>query len=326
MQFTGFLATTIPVVVIGVITFFIIAIVQEGKGDQRGNAIRHAFLSIISLVMLSMVVVSAIYLGQLALKQWVFTNAPDYSSYSVSSPPAPEAYLVGVKSLAVPAGSTGFTCSDTCEFSDTDKTSIRQWLTDYDNWRKGDNTGISVARQRDAVTALSFLLIAAPLFFFFFRMLQQEAKKEREMGKHKPGALRSVYFYLIAFSGLVAAVISSALLVNLGLKTAFGLGGEQNQIPYPQPAVNSTYVTSIVNCAAACGFTVQEVQLAQDWQTDNQDIQKRYNQQGTSKAQGDLAGNIPIVLVTLPLFWYHFATIRRESQDVTPEPTKPTTV
>jgi len=324
MQLFGYMASTIPIVVIGVITFFIIAIVQEGKGEQRGNAIRHAFLSMISLVMLAITVVSTIFLGQLALKQWVFTNAPDTNAYMISSPPSPEGYLANGK--AVPVSSTELTCKDSCEFSDADKTSLRQWLTDYRQWKKDGVPTNADATKRDAVTALSFLIIAIPLFILFFRMLQHEARKEREHGKTKPGPLRSVYFYLIAFSGLVAAVISAALLVNLGLKSALGIKNEQTNVPSPSLTVSSPYVTSMINCAGACGFTTDEVALAKNWQDDNRTIQKGYNQQGTSKTQGDLATDIPILLVTLPLFWYHFASIRRESQDITPEPTKPTTV
>ena len=185
---------------------------------------------------------------------------------------------------------------------------------------------MSDALKRDAVTALSFFIIAAPLFVLFFRMLQREARKDRDQGKHKPGPLRSVYFYLIAFSGLVATVISAALLVNLGLKSALGLKNEQTATSTPSLVVASPYVTSIVNCTSACGFTPDEVQLAKNWQDDNRSIQKGYDQQGTSKTQGELATEIPMLLVTLPLFWYHFAVIRRETQDVAPELTKPTTV
>lgn len=325
MPFFGFLGVSIPLVVIGVITFFIIAIVQEGKGEHKG-AIKTAFFSMVSLVMLAIVVATTMFLGQMALKQWVFTNAPDPSRYSLTQPPMPEAYIAS-KSDGSP-NAINYTCKDGCQFSSAEKDGLRSWLSAYSSWRSSGANTLSAVRKREAINALSFLIVALPLYWFFFRTLQREAKRDREVGKNKPGPLRSVYFYLVAFAGLVVVVVSAALLVNLGLRTAFHLGGSTSStmmLGYPSP-VQSAYVDSIAACADTCGFSADEVQLARDWKNDSTSVQKLQQQEGASPAQSDLTTNIPLMLVGLPLFWFHFAAIRRETKDAKPEPTPTATV
>lgn len=322
MEFYGTLMIFIPVIAIGVIVFFVIALVQEGKAMGRGEAVKNAFLHIVSLVMLSFLVASAIYLLQLGLKSWVFTKAQDPFRATVSPPPT--LYLSSDKAVG---GPVLYGCDEKCEFSATDQEQLRTWKEQYTTWKnegKGAQSA-SLQKKRNVVNALSFLIVSLPLYWWFFiRMVQKEARKSREQGQ-KPGPLRSVYFYLVAFAGLIGTVVSAALLVNTALNVALKIDTDKSTASR-EPAAFSPIgvsgvstekygVKSVINCAEKCQFTDQDKQLAEEWLVDYDQWQKQnittYPPQ--SNTHSSLASNIPLVVVLLPLFLYHFLTIRRET-------------
>jgi len=95
--------------------------------------------------------------------------------------------------------------------------------------------------------------------------------------------------------------------------------------PAGVPTGETGAIDSIIACGSKCDISQADVQLAKDWKGDWQ----KYRDLQTSNAgsaQNDLANSIPLLLVGLPLFWYHFARIRREGHDDTPStlPTQPT--
>ncbi len=313
MEFFSFIGIASPVIIIGIIVFFVIALVQEGKTAGRGEAVKGAFLHAVSLVMLAFIVVSVIYLLQLGLRSWVFTKAQD--PYHYISPP-PTLYLSSDKATS---GPVLYGCSEKCEFSDVDKEQLKSWKESYQEWKKDQSgtSSVTLQRKRNLVNASSFLIVALPLYWwFFFVMLQKEAKKARDQGQ-KPGPLRSVYFYLVAFSGLIGVVVSAALLVNTGLNAALKIDEDKSQ-PRPEltvPQIDRNGVKSVINCAEKCSFTAEDKRLAEAWLADYDQWQK--NNVTTfpppSSSQTSLANNIPILVVTLPLFLLHFLIIRRES-------------
>ncbi|MBI4093127.1 MAG: hypothetical protein HY420_04355 [Candidatus Kerfeldbacteria bacterium] len=323
MEFFGFIGIASPVIIIGIIVFFVIALVQEGKTAGRGEAVKGAFLHAVSLVMLAFIVVAVIYLLQLGLRSWVFTKAQD--PYQFVSPP-PTLYLSSDKATT---GPVLYACTEKCEFSEVDKEQLKSWKESYLQWKKDQagTSSLTLSRKRNLVNALSFFIVALPLYWWFFLgMLQKEAKKAREQNQ-KPGPLRSVYFYLVAFSGLIGVVVSAALLVNTGLNAVLKIDTDKTvaiRQPAPfSPAGLSTEnygVKSVVKCADKCSFTTEDKQLAEAWLTDYEQWQKNNVSSfpPQSSSQTSLASNIPILIVTLPLFLLHFLRIRRESAGTAP--------
>lgn len=311
-----FLGVLSPIAVIGIVLFFIMAIVAEAKGAGKGGAVRSAFSYAVSLVMLLIIVATSAFLLQEGFRAWVFTKA---ESSAMSGVP-PVLSLTVEKTLEGPGAA--YACTDSCQFTAVDKDTLSAWKSDYASWRDNNTTtgAFTTYQKRTIVNAFSFLIVAVPLFWWFFiRMVQREHRKAHAEGMVKSGPLRSCYFYLVAFTGLVGVVVSGALLINLGLKNVMGL---QKTADTSSTALDFAYdqngVKSIINCADTCGFTAEDTSLAQRWLADYTTYRKT-DMGGGRTVQTDLALLIPIILVTAPLFLYHFITIRKETADETPK-------
>lgn len=328
MEFFGFLTFGLVIAGIGSLVVLVLSIIQEGKLGGKGLSVRHGFYAAVSLVLLTIAVASTIFVVNLALTSWVFTRAPYSRGYDIGTPPAPAVTAVwgqpdgAAKPVPAPDFSYNRQCTSGCDFTAEEIAAVRQWAPEYATWRlKFDpDSALSSARRRDLVNALSFLIVALPLFIIFFRLLRR-----RDPGE--PRVVRSVYFYYVAFTGLVLAVVSGALLVNVALKAATGVTDTPSSYPPTRLTIaqdpNVLLMKSIARCAATCGFTSQEVSLAGQWQRDYETVVQRQQGVGTSKTQGDLAINLPMLAVGLPLFLYHFAQARKDSAEGSEPPKRP---
>lgn len=318
-NFGMFLSVLIPIGVLGIVVFFIMAIVAEAKSAGRGNAVKSAFSYAVSLIMLFIITASAAFLLQMGLRGWVFTKAVS-STFGNGTPPP--LYLATEK--GIDGSNAAYACADSCQFTQTDRDNFTAWKQNYASWRENNKpvTGrFSTNDKRDVVNAVSFLIVAIPLYWWFFiRSVQRESRKLRSEGHGKPSPLRASYFYLVAFTGLIGLVVGGALLLNLGLKRATGLQTDSGAKSAPT-MIGAPYdqngVKSIVQCADKCGFTEDDKALATQWLSDYDAWQKSGANQypPVTNTQTDLANLIPVILVSLPLFWYHFAAVRREMSD-----------
>jgi hypothetical protein len=213
--------------------------------------------------------------------------------------------------------STLLTCANgDCQLTASDRTQITSWKAEYDQWQKNPS---SWNFRRDLIGPLSFLIVSLPLFIIFFILMERGARVERQKYT-KPTSIRSLYHYFISFSGLLMAVIGLGLIVNSGLQV--WLKSESSSTSQPVMVSDDTGVRSFLACNTACGYTDADATLANNWLSDYQAYQK-----GTTSTEGrfqnDLANSLPVILVGLPLFWYHFVKIRRESAEKN-QPTTPT--
>lgn len=329
------LSVIIPFIIVGglgALVLFIVAVVQESKSDRKGG-FRQAFYTVVSLVMLTITVGSSIALLNVGFRQFVFTSATTFQQ-RYSTPPA--LYLPSQGGTIIPVkgditGPTAVTtsptttspsvyqCTTDCQLTTDDKAAVEQWVTSYQDWQKQQSS--SLATRRSLANALGFLIVGLPLFIIFFRWVQRGHKQEQG---DKPSPLRSLYFYGVAFAGLVMAVVATGIVINDGLKVWLKTGSDTNVISQPVPALATDYgVKSLLACSTKCGFTSEQVSLANHWLTDN----TKYTElQRTNQGQysSDLAMAIPFVVVGLPLFLYHFTTIRKDSTE--PKPSTPAIV
>ncbi|MCI0479716.1 hypothetical protein L0Y59_04175 [Candidatus Uhrbacteria bacterium] len=121
---------------------------------------------------------------------------------------------------------------------------------------------------------------------------------------NRAALIKTIYFYLVALIGLMMVVFSTADLVNLGLKTWVFPKADQNEWKEPSCAV----------------MMVKEPALQE---TDEQ-FQQRLRQCEESRVNEDDARairnqksavrDISFIVVGLPLFLYHWMTIRRETK------------
>lgn len=318
--FSPFLFAGMPVVGIAVVVFFIIAIVQEGKRVQ--GAIRWAYFYAVSLIGLAIVVGSVTFLLNQLAAATIFPKADDFSFTRGVPPPlffeSATASGETAKPVAVEV-SQQLSCTGACTLTDAQRRSVDSWKASYQSWK--DQSPLA-RRGQNVVNALSFLLVAAPLYLLHFLWIQRKRRAEGQL----PTTLNATYLYTVSIVGLLIVVISGALLLNLGLKSAFLSDDAQKpQNRYPVMANDTAAIQSLIDCQGKCaGLTDEDVRLAAEWKGENDAFQTAQNDLG-SQRQRDLANNLPLLLVGIPLFWFHFAAARRDSgkQD---QPTTTTSV
>lgn len=314
MENLAFLGPLLFIAGAAVVILAIIAVVQDLR-QERKYGYRQAFYTIVTLVMLVMAVGSGISLMVIGLKQ-AFPSAKTFTQ-RMNTPPAP--YLMGAPEKGITV-TTPYNCTGDCQFTAIDKQNFSDWKTQYQSWK--DSSNVNAQLRRDLAGGLSLFLVSLPLYLLFLRWMNRGAKEE--LGQHqRPSPLRSVYFYGVAFGGLVMAVVGGAMLLNTVLKVALHTTST-NVVSMPT-TVSSTAVAadSVVACATKCGFSEADVALVNEWKTVNAAALEAQKKNAGATAN-DLANTIPYVVFGLPLFWYHFVRIRKETQSAAgPQNSKP---
>ncbi|MBI2984739.1 MAG: hypothetical protein HYY50_03895 [Candidatus Kerfeldbacteria bacterium] len=315
MESLAFLGILIPLVGIGVVVLFIVAVMQQSKMEHAGG-FKQAFFTVVSLVMLAITVGSLVAILSTTFRQTIFTQAR--SPYGRFGEPPPALYLPGAPMKEAQA--VAYTCKEKCQFTADDKAQFASWKDQYKQWR--DNRQQSNQQFRnDLVGPLSFLIVGLPLYLVFARLMERGGKRELDQLK-KPAPLRSLYYYFVAFSGLLMVVFAAGWIINTVLRVVLRAEDPYGGVTRPVASESDRGTESIVNCASKCGFSADEVRLVRQWQSDQKTFEERTNNK-TVQIHSDLSTQLPLLLVGLPLFWAHFARIRRESQESKP-PAAPT--
>jgi len=311
MDSLSFLGPLLGFAGLAVVVLAVVAIVQDIR-QERKYGYRQAFYTIVTLVMLVLAVGSIESLMVVGLKEAM----PGAKQYSQRYNQPPSLYISGLPASevkSVTGVSTAYTCEKDCQFTADDKLMMKDWKAGYLNWR--DTASLSLQTRRNISGGLSLLIISLPLLWFFMRWMNRGAKEEYDI-QHKPSPLRSIYFYGVSFAGLVTAVIAGAILLNTAIGSILKTNGTSvtKTVPMTDFSIETAAVTSIINCGYRCAFSQEDIQLAKDWQLDWQKHRDLQNA-NTGSVQNDLANTIPLILVGLPLFWYHFTRIRREGHE-----------
>lgn len=118
---------------------------------------------------------------------------------------------------------------------------------------------------------------------------------------HKPSLIKSIYFYTVSLIALMMISFSTADLVNLGLKTWVFTKADQADyylqpcaVPVPTPSPDFNRADYMKNC-----------------EDNNRQQKENYIVQKQRDAVRDLA----FLVVGIPLFAYHWKTIRKESRN-----------
>lgn len=307
---------------------FAIAAIMEGKNTmKRGSVIRSLYFYLASLITLAIVVGSVIFLMNLGLKVWVFTEANTNANY-YGPPPSLTIDTPAVSDTEKPVAITPTTlqCADSCILTETQKSNISSWKSSYTNWKEAAKNP-NGRNARDAVAALSFLIIAAPFFFIHYRIVQRDAKQVEDSDKL---VIRPVYFYFVSLGSLLMIVIAGGFLINLVLKTwVFPSAGQADQAAskvYSTPeaaGVEKSPVLSVADCGEKCGLDAETVTLAKEWSADY-DTWQSENGTTNTNTQRQAASAIPFVAVGIPLLWYHWTVVRKEAKEKKGTPMSPT--
>jgi hypothetical protein len=151
--------------------------------------------------------------------------------------------------------------------------------------------------------AVIFILL--PLSGFVWAAIQdwKVASLSMNPSHAKSSVIKTVYFYLVSIISLFMVVFATADLVNLGLKTWVFPKADLNEYVNPPCATQiyrgpemaeSEYSRQIKQC--------EESRVSED---EARDIRK----------QRDAVRDLAFLVVGIPLFAYHWSTIRRESRE-----------
>jgi len=140
----------------------------------------------------------------------------------------------------------------------------------------------------------------------------------------KDSFIRTIYLYLFALVGLIVLVIGVGQLIDLGLKVLVFKYADVNayNYEYGRP-VSLAYdqdlakIEDLSECGTSCDLSKSQLEAIDNWlvdykiwQTEQKDMPKIDYQRQSRERQASRA--ISLIIVGLPLYLYHWATIKRD--------------
>ncbi|OQB18731.1 MAG: hypothetical protein BWY14_00813 [Parcubacteria group bacterium ADurb.Bin192] len=153
---------------------------------------------------------------------------------------------------------------------------------------------------------LIFILFILSLILIGFVYLLRDNSDENPMLNNTPktALIKTVYFYTVSLIALMMIVFSTADLVNLGLKTWIFPKADLNEYKEPSCAVMIMKDPSLQETEEQYRNRIQQCEQGRMDENEARAIRK----------QRDAVRDISFLVVGIPLFLYHWATIRREQK------------
>jgi len=126
----------------------------------------------------------------------------------------------------------------------------------------------------------------------------------KSMEKGKFHLIKNIYLYLVSFVALMMAVTALYSLIDTGLRT--WVLTEANNNYYEKPRVERMIMDE----------EGERVQMTEEQiQVEDERLEKQREQNRVSDLQRDLARNISILVIALPLFAYHWSLVRKKERE-----------
>lgn len=123
------------------------------------------------------------------------------------------------------------------------------------------------------------------------------------MEQQRTGMLKKVYLYLVSLIALVMLIVACVSLINLGLRAWVFKQADNTTYNYSCPMVpatptNSANSTSDSSTNVGCDTATQQQQA---------------HAQLVSSRETESARDIALIIVGLPVFFYHWRLVRKET-------------
>jgi len=132
--------------------------------------------------------------------------------------------------------------------------------------------------------------------------------------KHYP-LIRTIYLYIFALLGLVLVIIGSVNFLNMGLKAFVFTKAEQSmEIDFERPMPAPLSADKMEELGKGSELSETELVLVQEW-LEEYKIWKTESDKVNyliSNRHRDASINLSLILVGIPLYLYHWFTIKRE--------------
>lgn len=124
--------------------------------------------------------------------------------------------------------------------------------------------------------------------------------------------IRIIYLYTFSAIGLVLMVISGVNFINTGLKAFVFKGAEQDQYLTQPPMLYS--LEKIQGLENSSELSEQEREMVKSWLVDYKNWQDNFSKIDylSAQRQRTISVNLAMLLIGLPLYLYHWFTIKRE--------------
>ena len=135
------------------------------------------------------------------------------------------------------------------------------------------------------------------------------------MGKHS--LIRTIYLYLFACLGLVLLTIGGVRFLDMGLKAFVFTKAEQEQRYDTKLPFLVCPVEKIEELQDKEGLTEEEKTAIQQWLVEYQNWQERGPEVSyvTARRHRDASLNLSLILIGLPLYFYHWRIIKKETKN-----------
>jgi len=135
------------------------------------------------------------------------------------------------------------------------------------------------------------------------------------MDKHS--LIRTIYLYAFALLGLIFLCISGIRFLDMGLKAfVFTQADEQMKVEYSRPVMPYSYEKIKGLEAGEVSLTDEEtaqirqiIQEYENWEERSGEVDPV-----TSNRHRDASSSLAMILVGLPLYFYHWSVIKRETK------------
>ncbi len=137
------------------------------------------------------------------------------------------------------------------------------------------------------------------------------------MGKHS--LIRTVYLYLFACLGLVLLTIGGVRFVDMGLKVfVFTKAEEQQRLYNIQPPSLVYPIKQMEEIQDKEELTEEEKAAIKQWLVEYKDWQEKASKLNyiTARRHEDASLNLALILIGLPLYLYHWGTIKKETKNM----------
>lgn len=303
-----FLPAIIGLSFVGLIVLAIAAIQDSRHGGRPNDILRRVYIYLVSFITLLMVSSAVTSLVDLGLRAGVFTKADPAPGAFTETPPMLFFNTRDVEGAAK-APVDVLDCTNGCTLTEENRSDIASWQSLADDWfaRLDANS----VRARALVTPLSFLIIAGLVLIFHWRLVRKDSKEN--VGENN--LTRSTYFTAMSFIWLVTLVVAGGMFLNTLLSSVIPGAGTSNSPRSVTDLSFRTPVERLIECASACNLDAETVATAERWiqeydawednTQENVDIRNRHNA---------LSLELSFLLVSIPLFLYHFKIAWREKK------------
>ena len=138
----------------------------------------------------------------------------------------------------------------------------------------------------------------------------------------KRSAIRLIYLYIFAITGLVLLIIGGVRFIDMGLKAfVFTAADEEQRLYVKQPPIPIYPVEKVDDIQDGGELTAQQKEAIERWLVEYEAWEEQRGDLDpvTSRRHRDASINLAMILVGAPLYIYHWGTIKKEAKQP-PEP------